>query len=153
MARDVAIAIGVADARPLSYLGGATNGARAFHDWASKLQYDSRLLIDDDQPVTMERLRSALETMLEPGHYDIVLADSTNAYSLVKRVRPDLVLIRLRVDTPEDYHVLSMLKLDPESSPIRVLTCTAADHPEEPPVDPTEAPDDGLSCKPELRMN
>jgi hypothetical protein len=67
MSRDVAIAIGVADATPLPYLSGAVNGARAFHEWASQVGYDSRLLTDEDAPVTLLRLRQELELVLEPA--------------------------------------------------------------------------------------
>jgi hypothetical protein len=63
--REVAVAIGVGDAKRLPYLGGAVNGARAFHDWASTLGYESKLITDEDQPVTVARLRSELESMLK----------------------------------------------------------------------------------------
>ena len=37
-----------------------------------------------------------LDTVLEPGHYDVVISDSTNdAYSLIKRIRPHLVFGRV----------------------------------------------------------
>ena len=49
-----------------------------------------------------------LETVLEPGHYDIAIADSTNdAYSLIKRLRPHLVLLGLPLDMLDGYQVLS----------------------------------------------
>lgn len=64
--REVAIAIGVSDAKPLPYLGGAVNGARAFHEWATRLGYDSKLLTDEEKPVTIERLRSILVAALTP---------------------------------------------------------------------------------------
>lgn len=67
MSRDLALAIGVANAKPLPYLSGAVNGARVFHEWASKVGYDSRLLIDEDNDVTILTLRSALESMLTPA--------------------------------------------------------------------------------------
>ena len=66
MKRDIAIAIGVSDAKPLAYLPGAINGARAFHEWASKLGYVSKLLIDDEDSITVERLRSELTKILTP---------------------------------------------------------------------------------------
>lgn len=95
-----------------------------------------------------------LDTVLEPGHYDVVIADSTNdAYSLIKRVRPHLVLVGLRVDILDGYQVLSMLKLDPDTSHIQIVTCTAGDDPEEPLGGLAEALDDALSHKPALRMN
>src|SRR5258708_32641050 len=67
MNRDLALAIAVANAKPLPYLSGAINGARAFHDWASKVGYDSRLLTDEEEAVTILRLRSELESMLTPA--------------------------------------------------------------------------------------
>ena len=69
--REIALAIGVGDAKPLPYLSGAVNGARAFHDWASKFGYDSRLITDEDEPVTMDHLRAALATMLKPDDQPI----------------------------------------------------------------------------------
>jgi hypothetical protein len=72
MKRQIAVAVGVGDAPPLPYLSGAINGARSFHEWASRLGYSSKLVIDDETPVTIERLRSELSTVLtvnnEPIH-------------------------------------------------------------------------------------
>lgn len=65
--RDIALAIGVGDAKPLPYLGGAINGARAFHEWSSRLGYASKLVTDEVQPVTLARLRSELEDALKPA--------------------------------------------------------------------------------------
>jgi hypothetical protein len=67
MSRELAVAIGVGNAPPLAYLSGAVNGAVAFHDWASKLGYESTLLVDDKKSVTIKRLRSALERLLGQG--------------------------------------------------------------------------------------
>lgn len=62
--QNAALAIGVADATPLPYLSGAVNGAHAFHRWAQGMGYDSHLLTDEDQPVTMDRLAQELEGLL-----------------------------------------------------------------------------------------
>jgi hypothetical protein len=64
--REVAIAIGVRHAFPLPYLGAAVNGAHSFHEWALELGYDSRLVTDELQPVTLGRLRSEFESILNP---------------------------------------------------------------------------------------
>lgn len=64
--RNIAIAIGVGDAQPLPYLRGAINAAHAFHDWASKLGYESELVTDENEPVTLARLRFELESHLGP---------------------------------------------------------------------------------------
>lgn len=70
MTRKVAIVIGIGDAKPLPYLNGAINGARAFHDWASKLGYEAKLIVDEEQPVTLAQLRAEFEEALNSvnGH-------------------------------------------------------------------------------------
>jgi hypothetical protein len=63
--RKVAVAIGVGDAgKNFDFLGGAINGAKAFHQWADALGYESRLVTDDKAPVTFEKLRQEIETAL-----------------------------------------------------------------------------------------
>src|SRR5438105_2216541 len=69
--RKVAVAIGVGGPEHLPYLAAAVNGARSFHDWALKFGYDSKLVVDEDDPVTIARLRSELTAILqhpEPIH-------------------------------------------------------------------------------------
>lgn len=73
--RMAALAIGVSDAPPLPFLGGALNGARQFHEWAQALGYDSRLVTDEEEPVTAERLTTELEGLL--------LADERGIYRLL----------------------------------------------------------------------
>jgi CheY-like chemotaxis protein len=95
-----------------------------------------------------------LDSVLEPGHYDVVIADSTNdAYSLIKDVKPHLVLLGLRVDNLDGFQVLSMLKLDPETRTTRVVTCTVDEDPEENVGGLADSIDEVLSHKPVLRMN
>src|SRR5437764_5552871 len=54
-----------------------------------------------------------LETVLDEGHYDVVFVESTrHAYSQVKRVQPNLVILCVRIDDADGFQVLSMLKLD-----------------------------------------
>lgn len=65
-ARNVAVAIGICNAKPLPFMGGALTGARDFHEWASRLGYESRLVTDEAKPVTVTVLRSALEAALSP---------------------------------------------------------------------------------------
>ncbi len=62
--RKAALVIGVSDASPLDYLPGALNGARAFHEWATALGYDARLVTDKEEPVTAARLRGELDRLL-----------------------------------------------------------------------------------------
>ena len=50
--RNIAVAIGIGRAKPLPFLRGALNGARQFHEWATALGYESRLVSDETDPVT-----------------------------------------------------------------------------------------------------
>ena len=64
-----------------------------------------------------------LEAVLEAGHYDVVFVEShEHAYSQIKRVKPNLVILCVRVDSAEGFQVLSMLKLDEETRGVPVLT-------------------------------
>jgi CheY-like chemotaxis protein len=66
-----------------------------------------------------------LETVLNAGHYDIVFVESSNhAYSHIKRVQPNLIVLCMRIEDEDGFHVLSMLKLDDETRGIPVLTYT-----------------------------
>ena len=66
-----------------------------------------------------------LETILDAGHYDVVFVESkAHAYSQIKRVQPDLVILCVQIDDINGFQVLSMLKLDEETRAIRVLTYT-----------------------------
>jgi two-component system phosphate regulon response regulator PhoB len=64
-----------------------------------------------------------LETVLDAGRYDVVFVESSgHAYSQIKRVQPNLVILCVRIDDTEGFQVLSMLKLDAETRDIPVLT-------------------------------
>jgi PleD family two-component response regulator len=66
-----------------------------------------------------------VETVLDAGHYDVVFVESSeHAYSQIKRVLPNLVILCVRLDDHEALQVLSMLKLDEETRTIPVLTYT-----------------------------
>ena len=68
-----------------------------------------------------------LETVLDAGHYDVVFVESSrHAYSQIKRVQPNLVILCVSIDDAEGFQVLSMLKLDQETRTIPVVTCTVA---------------------------
>jgi PleD family two-component response regulator len=66
-----------------------------------------------------------LENVLDAGHYDVVFVESSqHAYSQIKRVQPNLVILCVRIAEAEGFQVLSMLKLDDETRRIPVLTYT-----------------------------
>jgi PleD family two-component response regulator len=96
-----------------------------------------------------------LETLLDAGRYDVVFVESNeHAYSQIKRVRPDLVILCVRIDDPASFQVLSMLKLDDETREIPILTYTTEYDGQEKEEEPTEATDtDMFAAKPAMWMN
>ena len=78
-----------------------------------------RVVVVNGNAQTLELLAGELEH----GRYDVVfVASHENAYSHVKRLRPDLVVLCLQLDDPEGFRVLSMLKLDDDTRSIPVVT-------------------------------
>src|ERR1700704_1238235 len=66
-----------------------------------------------------------LEAVLDAGHYDVVFVESSaHAYSQIRRVQPNLVILCMHIEDPEGFQVLSMLKLDDQTRSIPVLTYT-----------------------------
>jgi CheY-like chemotaxis protein len=96
-----------------------------------------------------------LETVLDAGNYDVVFVEShEHAYSQIKRVQPNLVILCLRIDDMVGFHVLSMLKLDGDTRGIPVLTYTTEYDGDEPEEDASEASDTEIFApKPAVRMN
>ena len=97
----------------------------------------------------------ALETALDAGHYDVVFVESTaHAYSQIKRVQPDLAIICIGMDDGEGVQVLSMLKLDPETRDIPVVTYATPEPAEETEEEISETPEDEMfAAKPAMWMN
>ncbi len=56
----------------------------------------------------------------------------------IKKNRPDLVILCLDLDNPVAFQALSMLKLDPDTAPIPLLTCTTDDELERPRPEPED---------------
>ena len=67
-----------------------------------------------------------LDTVLVAGHYDMVFVPPDGrAYEQIRGVQPDLVILRTELDSQADLQVLTMLKLDPATRHIPVLTLAA----------------------------
>ncbi len=97
-----------------------------------------------------------LETVLDAGRYDVVFVESSqHAYSQIKRVQPNLVILCVQIDDPSGFQVLSMLKLDEETRDIPILTYTTEYDATEADAEPTEPADDEalFAAKPAARMN
>src|SRR5678809_1237698 len=66
-----------------------------------------------------------LESVLDAGRYDMVFVESGNrAYSQIKKVQPNLVILCTRIDELDGFQLLTMLKLDPDTRRLPVLTYT-----------------------------
>src|SRR6188474_789388 len=87
-----------------------------------------KVVIVNGNPEMLE----TLETALDAGHYDVVFVESSeHAYSQIKRVQPNLVILCVRIDDANGFQVLSMLKLDDETRTIPVLTYTTEHAPDD----------------------
>jgi PleD family two-component response regulator len=97
-----------------------------------------RVVIVNGSPEMLEML----ETVLDAGHYDVVFVESSqHAYSQIKRVQPNLVILCVRTDDGDGFQVLTMLKLDEETRSIPVVTYTTedgGDESEEPDTEPSD---------------
>jgi PleD family two-component response regulator len=95
-----------------------------------------KVVIVNGSPEMLEML----ETVLDAGHYNVVFVESSeHAYSQIKRVQPNLVILCVRIDDADGFQVLSMLKLDGETRAIPVLTYTTESSGEESDEDETES--------------
>jgi PleD family two-component response regulator len=96
-----------------------------------------------------------LETVLDAGNYDVVFVESNeHAYSQIKRVQPNLVILCLQIDDVVGFQVLSMLKLDHDTRTIPVLTYTTEYDGEDAEEDDAESSDEEMFApKPAVRMN
>jgi CheY-like chemotaxis protein len=103
--------------------GGTLNGATtATRRPVSTAEGTQKVVIVNGSPEILE----LLENVLDAGRYDIVFVESSaHAYSQIKRVQPNLVILCVRIDSMETFQVLSMLKLDDDTRNIPILTYTA----------------------------
>ena len=68
---------------------------------------------------------SILEPVLDAGRYDMVFVESIgHAYSHIKEIAPNLVILCAGLDQPGGFQLLTMLKLDEDTRNIPVLTYT-----------------------------
>jgi CheY-like chemotaxis protein len=99
-----------------------------------------------------------LESVLDAGRYDMVFVESGDrAYSQIRKVLPNLVILCTRIEELDGFQLLTMLKLDQDTRDIPVLTYTTEYEGQE--LDTTIArladDDEDLlpASRPVLRMN
>jgi CheY-like chemotaxis protein len=89
--------------------GSTARAARTLH----------KVVVVDGNPDVLD----LLETALDGGQYDLSFAEAgQHAYTVIRREKPDLVVLSVRTDTLDGFQLLSMLKLDPDTKDIPVVT-------------------------------
>jgi CheY-like chemotaxis protein len=110
-----------------------------------------KVLIVNGSPAVL----GLLEAVLAEGRYDVVCIESDeHAYSQVRKMQPDMVVLCTTLDRPEALQVLSMIKLDGATRDIPVLTCVTtggSDRSGAPPAERAEP--DLFARQSELWMN
>ena len=82
-----------------------------------------RILIIDDQPDSTRLLKDVLD---ENGHFRIFEAHSGHeGVSMIARMRPDLIILDLRMPEMDGFAVLDELQSNPETANIPVMVVTA----------------------------
>jgi CheY-like chemotaxis protein len=85
----------------------------------------ARIALVNDDTTFLELMRDLLEA--EEGHEVLICKESGNAHRFVKEQRPDMVLLDIRMGGEErGWTILELLTLDPETSSIPVVVCSAA---------------------------
>jgi PleD family two-component response regulator len=97
-----------------------------------------------------------LETVLDAGRYDMVFVESgSHAYSQIKKILPNLVILCTHVDELDGFQLLTMLKLDPDTRQVPVLTYAAEweGRDFDDAISQFTDGEDGSPIRPALRMN
>lgn len=70
---------------------------------------------------------SLMQTLLREEGYEVSLQiEGDSAYPRIREVRPDLVILDIRMEHPETgWEVLNLLRLDPETTDLPVVVCSA----------------------------
>ena len=69
-----------------------------------------------------------VEPILSGRSYDVEFVDMDDEpYATVAALRPDIVIVSLELDSEAGFHLLTMLRLDPETAQIPVLSYVQED--------------------------
>ena len=83
----------------------------------------TRIMVVND---SMEFLQ-LMEELLTGEGYDVSLVETgAGTRAAAKQIRPDLLILDVRLPDMNGFEVLNLLRLDPDTQAIPVLLCTAA---------------------------
>lgn len=82
----------------------------------------SKVLVVDDNPVSRELIREVLEA---PGREILEAAHGQAALDVVRRSRPDLVLLDIQMPLLDGFEVLARIRQEPQLASVRVVALTA----------------------------
>lgn len=88
------------------------------------MEENLRIIVVNNDTDFLTLMKEVLESR---GWEAVVCREGTGAYPLIKAQPPDLVVLDIRMETPESgWNVLELLKLDPVTKNIPVVVCSAA---------------------------
>ena len=66
------------------------------------------------------------ELLTDESYTTVLLHEGSSAYDMIRKQHPDLVILDLRLEHPEaGWKTLQLLRLDPETTDIPVILCSA----------------------------
>jgi CheY-like chemotaxis protein len=87
----------------------------------------TRVLVVDDNPAILQ----LFERYLTPQHYEIIKAGSgTGVLTLVKEIRPALIVLDVMMPNLDGWQVLRSLKENPDTARTPVIICSVLKEPE-----------------------
>jgi DNA-binding response OmpR family regulator len=65
------------------------------------------------------------EFLSEEGYQTLILKEGDAAYGTIKKKKPDLVVLDIRLNNPEGgFVVVDLMRLDPQTSTIPIIICS-----------------------------
>jgi CheY-like chemotaxis protein len=88
-----------------------------------KVGASKKIVVVNDNAEFLRMMEQLLE---DEGYRVIVVQGADGAQQVIRREMPDIAIIDVRMAGVVDWHVLTMVKLDPQTSDIPVVVCSAA---------------------------
>lgn len=82
-----------------------------------------RITIINDDEIYMDLMKDLLD---EEGYKTTIWNRKDNAYYVIKRERPHLIIIDIRLQSPDEgWKILEQVRLDPMTTNIPAIVCSA----------------------------